>query len=226
MAVSNDFDWIELDESVIFLKNEIYHIKDGNNWTDYKFIDYIPEYKPSFGDGTYPVYCFECLEYCSYSYKSVSYVEELCSKNLIRYYNPNFNYYNELNVKKVELDSNSIPLIQPNFVIIFRNGVDVKDTQLLQNLLFGMGYTWINKGDNLIGSEEVKHKILTLESLNWDTSNYLYSGMDSTFGDNKILMLSTLEGIECERDKERRLNFIHNHPQIHVIDGDDLLSKI
>ena len=50
--------------------------------------------------------------------------------------------------------------------------------------------------------------------------------MDSTFGDRKILMLSTFDGLKTENDKERRLNFIHDHPQVQVIDGDDLLTKI
>ena len=89
-----------------------------------------------------------------------------------------------------------------------------------------MGYQWYVKGKRLITPKDVKEDIFTIESLNWDTSNNLYSRMDSTFGDRKVIMLSTMEGKETENDKERRLNFIHDHPQVQVVDGDDLLSKI
>ena len=89
-----------------------------------------------------------------------------------------------------------------------------------------MGYTWYGKGNRLITPKDVKDKIFTFESVNWDISNDLYSRMDATFGDRKILMMSTFESLKTENDKERRLNFILDHPQVQVIDGDDLLTKI
>jgi hypothetical protein len=117
-------------------------------------------------------------------------------------------------------------MIKGDFVILFKNGINVESTYKLQKKLLEMGYQWYVKGKRLITPKDVKEGIFTIESLNWDTSNKLYSRMDSTFGDRKVIMLSTMEGKETEQDKERRLNFIHDHPRVQVIDGDDLISKI
>ena len=175
-----------------------------------------------FGGGksqTYPVYVFQAQH--GKSYKSEGYVKDLVSRGLIKAYDPDFNFYKQLNVKKINIEN-----LKPNFVIIFRNGVDVQDTYDLQTKLLEMGYTWYHRGERLITPKDVKDKIFTIESVNWDVSNSLYSRMDATFGDRKILMLSSFDSLETESDKERRLNFILDHPQVQVIDGDNLLTKI
>jgi len=218
-----DFSWLpSIDDVIDFEIGADYHIKSGNNWETYTYVGYDPAHKMGFGDTpniTYPVYIFQAKH--GKSYKSEGYVKDLVSRGLIKAYDPDFNFYKQLNVKKINIEN-----LKPNFVIIFRNGVDVQDTYDLQTKLLEMGYTWYHRGERLITPKDVKDKIYTIESVNWDVSNSLYSRMNSTFGDRKILMLSTFDDLETEGDKERRLNFILDHPQVQVVDGDDLLSKI
>jgi hypothetical protein len=218
-----DFSWLpSIDDVIDFEIGADYHIKSGNNWETYTYVGYDPAHKMGFGDTpniTYPVYIFQAKH--GKSYKSEGYVKDLVARGLIKAYDPDFNFYKQLNVKKINIEN-----LKPNFVIIFRNGVDVQDTYDLQTKLLEMGYTWYHRGERLITPKDVKDKIYTIESVNWDVSNSLYSRMNSTFGDRKILMLSTFDDLETEGDKERRLNFILDHPQVQVVDGDDLLSKI
>jgi hypothetical protein len=218
-----DFSWLpSIDDVIDFEIGADYHIKSGNNWETYTYVGYDPAHKMGFGDTpniTYPVYIFQAKH--GKSYKSEGYVKDLVSRGLIKAYDPDFNFYKQLNVKKINIEN-----LKPNFVIIFRNGVDIQDTYDLQTKLLEMGYTWYHRGERLITPKDVKDKIYTIESVNWDVSNSLYSRMNSTFGDRKILMLSTFDDLETEGDKERRLNFILDHPQVQVVDGDDLLSKI
>ena len=218
-----DFSWLpSIDDVIDFEVGADYHIKSGNNWETYTYVGYDPAHKMGFGDTpniTYPVYIFQAKH--GKSYKSEGYVKDLVARGLIKTYDPDFNFYKQLNVKKIDIEN-----LKPNFVIIFRNGVDIQDTYDLQTKLLEMGYTWYHRGERLITPKDVKDKIYTIESVNWDVSNSLYSRMNSTFGDRKILMLSTFDDLETEGDKERRLNFIHDHPQVQVVDGDDLLSKI
>lgn len=226
MADLDDFGWLDLDEP--FVVGAKYYIKDGNLWELYEYKGFDPAHKMGFGDNfssqlnpniTYPVHIFK-TKYGT-SYKSVPYVEELVSRNLIKPYEEDFNFYQQLNIKKINLEN-----LKPNFVIIFKNGVNVQDTYELQERLLEMGYTWYHRGKRLLTDKDVSGNIFTIESVNWDTSNRLYSRMNATFGDRKILMLSTLDGSEDDSNKERRLNFIHDHPEVQVIDGDDLLSKL
>lgn len=219
-----DFSWLpSVDDTLDFEVDGKYHIKSGNNWETYTYVGYDPKHTIAQSDErdyiTYPVYIFKS-EY-SKSYKSEGYVKDLVARGLIKQYDPDFSYRKELNIKNVNPES-----IRPNFVIIFKNGVDLEETYGLQEKLLDMGYTWYHRGKRLITPKDIKGKIFSIESVNWDVSNSLYSRMDSTFGDRKILMLSTFDGLKTENDKERRLNFIHDHPQVQVIDGDDLLTKI
>jgi len=218
-----DFSWLpSIDDVIDFEIGADYHIKSGNNWETYTYVGYDPAHKMGFGDTpniTYPVYIFQAKH--GKSYKSEGYVKDLVARGLIKAYDPDFNFYKQLNVKKIDIEN-----LKPNFVIIFRDGVDIQDTYDLQTKLLEMGYTWYHRGERLITPKDVKDKIYTIESVNWDVSNRLYSRMNVTFGDRKILMLSTFDDFETEGDKERRLNFIHDHPQVQVVDGDDLLSKI
>jgi len=224
-----DFSWLpSIDDVIDFEVGGKYHIKSGNNWETYTYVGYDPAHKMGFGDNfssqlnpniTYPVYIFQAKH--GKSYKSKGYVKDLVARGLVKVYDPNFNFYQELNLKKINVEN-----LKPNFVIIFRSGVDVQDTYDLQTKLLEMGYTWYHRGKRLITPKDVKNKIFTIESVNWDVSNNLYSRMNATFGDRKILMLSSFDDLETEGDKERRLNFIHDHPQVQVVDGDNLLSKI
>lgn len=218
-----DYSWLpSIDDIIDFEIGGKYHIKSGNSWETYTYVGYDPAHKMDFGNNpnmTYPVYIFQAQH--GKSYKSEGYVKDLIARGLIKSYDPDFNFYNELKIKKINLEN-----IRPNFIIIFKNGVDVRDTYELQKRLLDMGYTWYSGGERLLTPKDVKNKIFTIESINWDTSNRLYSRMNATFGDRKILMLSTFEDLNTESDKERRLNFIHDHPEVQVIDGDDLLSKI
>jgi len=224
-----DFSWLpSIDDVIDFEVGGKYHIKSGNSWETYTYVGYDPAHKMGFGDNfssqlnpniTYPVYIFQAKH--GKSYKSKGYVKDLVARGLVKVYDPNFNFYQELNVKKINVEN-----LKPNFVIIFRSGVDVQDTYDLQTKLLEMGYTWYHRGKRLITPKDVKNKIFTIESVNWDVSNNLYSRMNATFGDRKILMLSSFDDLETEGDKERRLNFIHDHPQVQVVDGDNLLSKI
>lgn len=214
-----DFSWLPSVEDVIdFEIGADYHIKSGNNWETYTYVGYDPAHNMGFSDRT-DVYIFKARH--GKSYKSKEYVKDLVARGLVKVFDPNFNFYQELNIKKIDIEN-----LKPNFVIIFKNGVDVKDTYDLQKTLLDMGYTWYHRGERLITPKDVKDKIYTIESVNWDVSNRLYSRMNATFGDRKILMLSSFDALETEMDKERRLNFIHDHPQVQVVDGDDLLSKI
>ena len=220
MADLDDFGWLDLDEPFVVGAN--YYIKDGNSWELYEYKGFDPKHVVDTYDKdkkTYPVHIFK-TKYGT-SYKSVPYVEELVSRNLIKPYEEDFNFYQQLNIKKINLEN-----LKPNFVIIFKNGVNVQDTYELQERLLEMGYTWYHRGERLLTDKDVSDNIFTIESVNWDTSNRLYSRMNTTFGDRKILMLSTLDDSEDDSNKERRLNFIHDHPEVQVIDGDDLLSKI
>ena len=220
MADLEDFGWLDLDEP--FVVGAKYYIKDGNSWELYEYKGFNPKHVVdaySKDKKTYPVHIFK-TKYGT-SYKSVPYVEELVSRNLIKLYEEDFNFYQQLNIKKINLEN-----LKPNFVIIFKNGVNVQDTYELQERLLEMGYTWYHRGKRLLTNKDVSGNIFTIESVNWDTSNRLYSRMNATFGDRKILMLSTLDAFENDSNKERRLNFIHDHPEVQVIDGDDLLSKI
>ena len=219
-----DYSWLpSVDDTLGFEVGDKYHIKSGNNWETYTYVGYDPKHTIPQSDErdnlTYPVYIFKSEH--SKSYKSEGYVKDLVARGLIKQYDPNFNYRKGLNIKNVNPES-----IKPNFVIIFKNGVDVQSTYELQERLLDMGYTWYHRGKRLITPKDIKEKIFTIESVNWDVSNSLYSRMDSTFGDRKILMLSTFDGLKTESDKERRLNFILDHPQVQVIDGDNLLTKI
>ena len=218
-----DFSWLPSIEDVIdFEIGADYHIKSGNNWETYTYVGYDPVHNMGFSDNpttTYPVYIFKARH--GKSYKSKEYVKDLVARGLVKVYDPNFNFYQELNIKKINIEN-----LKPNFVIIFKNGVDVEATYGLQKILLDMGYTWYHRGKRLITPKDVKNKIFTIESVNWDVSNRLYSRMNATFGDRKILMLSSFDDLETEMDKERRLNFIHDHPEVQVVDGDDLLSKI
>lgn len=218
-----DYSWLpSIDDIIDFEVDGKYHIKSNNNWETYTYVGYDPKHRMDFGGGksqTYPVYIFQAQH--GKSYKSEGYVKDLVARGLVKQYDPNFNYRKQLNIKNVNIDN-----IRPNFVIIFKNGVDVQSTYELQERLLDMGYTWYHRGKRLITPKDIKEKIFTIESVNWDVSNSLYSRMDASFGDRKILMLSTFDGLETENDKERRLNFILDHPQVQVIDGDNLLSKI
>jgi hypothetical protein len=219
MADLDDFGWLDLDEPFVVGAN--YYIKDGNSWELYEYKGFDPKHVVDAYDKdkkTYPVHIFK-TKYGT-SYKSVPYVEELVSRNLIKPYEEDFNFYQQLNIK-INLEN-----LKPNFVIVFKNGVNVQDTYELQERLLEMGYTWYHRGERLLTDKDVSDNIFTIESVNWDTSNRLYSRMNTTFGDRKILMLSTLDDSEDDSNKERRLNFIHDHPEVQVIDGDDLLSKI
>jgi len=223
-SYEDDYSWVPSTDDVInFVVGAKYHIKSGNNWETYTYVGYDPKHTISSRDQedglTYPVYIFQAEH--GKSFKSEGYVKDLVSRGLIRSYGEDFSYSKELNIKKVNIDG-----IRPNFVIIFENGVDVEETYGLQERLLKMGYTWYSKGKRLITPKDVKDKIFTIESVNWDISNNLYSRMDATFGDRKILMMSTFENLKTENDKERRLNFILDHPQVQVIDGDNLLTKI
>jgi hypothetical protein len=219
----DDYSWLPNLEEPVLIKDQEYFIKSGNNWELMTYVGFDPKHEVDFRDQadglTYPVHIFK-NKYGT-SYKSVSYVEELVSKGFVKYYDSEFNFYQELKIKKINIQN-----LRPNFVIIFKNGVDVTKTYRLQEELLRMGYKWHSKGKRVITPNDIKEKVFTIESLNWDTSNRLYTRMDSTFGDRKIIMLSTMENKETEQDKERRLNFIHDHPRVQVIDGDDLISKI
>lgn len=220
MADLEDFGWLDLDEP--FVVGAKYYIKDGNSWELYEYKGFDPKHVVDAFDKdkkSYPVHIFK-TKYGT-SYKSVPYVEELVSRNLIKPYEEDFNFYQQLNIKKINPEN-----LKPNFVIVFKNGVNVQDTYELQERLLEMGYTWYHIGRRLLTDKDVNGNIFTIESVNWDTSNPLYSRMNATFGDRKVLMLSTLDGSEDNSNKERRLNFIHDHPKVQVIDGDDLLSKI
>ena len=220
MADLEDFGWLDLDEPFVVGAN--YYIKDGNSWELYEYKGFDPKHVVDAYDKdkkTYPVHIFK-TKYGT-SYKSVPYVEELVSRNLIKPYEEDFNFYQQLNIKKINLEN-----LKPNFVIVFKNGINVQETYELQERLLEMGYTWYHRGERLLTDKDVSDNIFTIESVNWDTSNRLYSRMNTTFGDRKILMLSTLDDSEDDSNKERRLNFIHDHPEVQVIDGDDLLSKL
>jgi hypothetical protein len=224
-----DFDWLpNIDDPLDFSIGQTYHIKSGNNWETMEYVGFDPKHKVSFRDRqdglTYPVFMFK-NKYGT-SNMSQGHVEDLARKGMIKFFDPEFNFYKELNIKKVGVDTNGFPMIKSDFVILFKNGINVESTYELQKKLLEMGYQWYVKGKRLITPKDVKEDIFTIESLNWDTSNNLYSRMDSTFGDRKIIMLSTMENKETEQDKERRLNFIHDHPRVQVINGDDLISKI
>lgn len=218
-----DFSWLpSIDDVIDFEIGADYHIKSGNNWETYTYVGYDPAHEMGFSDNpttTYPVYIFKARH--GKSYKSKEYVKDLVARGLVKAYDPNFNFYQELNIKKINIEN-----LKPNFVIIFKNGVDIESTYGLQKILLDMGYTWYHRGKRLVTPKDIKEKIFTIESVNWDISNRLYSRMNATFGDRKILMLSSFDDFETEGDKERRLNFIHDHPQVQVVDGDDLLSKI
>ena len=217
-----DFSWLpSIDDVIDFEIGADYHIKSGNSWETYTYVGYDPNHKMDFGNSniTYPVYIFKARH--GKSYKSKEYVKDLVARGLVKAYDPNFNFYQELNIKKINIEN-----LKPNFVIIFKNGVDIESTYGLQKILLDMGYTWYHRGKRLVTPKDIKEKIFTIESVNWDISNSLYSRMDATFGDRKILMLSSFDDLETEGDKERRLNFIHDHPQVQIVDGDDLLSKI
>ena len=224
-SYEDDYSWLpSVDDVINFVVDAKYHIKSGNNWETYTYVGYDPKHTITSSRGqeedlTYPVYVFQAEH--GKSFKSKEYVNDLVSRGLIKSYGDDFSYSKELNIKKVNIDG-----IRPNFVIIFENGVDVEETYGLQERLLEIGYTWYGKGNRLITPKDVKDKIFTFESVNWDISNNLYSRMDATFGDRKILMMSTFESLKTENDKERRLNFILDHPQVQVIDGDDLLTKI
>jgi len=220
MADLDDFGWLDLDEPFVVGAN--YYIKDGNSWELYEYKGFDPKHVVDAFDKdkkSYPVHIFK-TKYGT-SYKSVPYVEELVSRNLIKPYEEDFNFYQQLNIKKINLEN-----LKPNFVIVFKNGINVQETYELQERLLEMGYTWYHRGRGLLTDKDVSDNIFTIESVNWDTSNRLYSRMNATFGDKKILMLSALDDSEDDSNKERRLNFIHDHPEVQVIDGDDLLSKI
>ena len=223
-SYEDDYSWLpSIDDVINFVVGAKYHIKSGNNWETYTYVGYDPKHTISSRDRedglTYPVYVFQAEH--GKSFKSEGYVKDLVSRGLVRSYGDDFSYSKELNIKKVNIDG-----IRPNFVIIFENGVDVEETYGLQERLLEMGYTWYHRGERLLTDKDVSDNIFTIESVNWDTSNRLYSRMNTTFGDRKILMLSTLDDSEDDSNKERRLNFIHDHPQVQVIDGDNLLTKI
>jgi len=220
---SNDFSWLpSLDLDEPFVVGAKYYIRDGNAWELYEYKGYDPNHKVWLddpNDTTYPVHIFKTQN--GTSYKSVPYIEDLVSRDLIKPYEEDFDVYQNFKIQKVNIND-----IKSDFVILFKNGISIEETYNLQNELLKRGYSWYSKGKRLLTTDDVSGLIFTIECLNWDTSNPLYKGMNSTFGDRKILMLSTFDNISSESEKQRRLNLIQDHPKVKVIDGDNLLSKI
>jgi len=100
MADLEDFGWLDLDEP--FVVGAKYYIKDGNSWELYEYKGFNPKHVVdaySKDKKTYPVHIFK-TKYGT-SYKSVPYVEELVSRNLIKPYEEDFNFYQQLNLKKL-----------------------------------------------------------------------------------------------------------------------------
>ena len=226
----DDYSWLpSLEEEIKFVPGKKYLIKDGNNWNVLIFVKYDPEYLLSgFRDikGTYEAYIFKSVDGYDTSTFGRSHLEKLATKGYIKPYDADFNWFSELNVKKASLDSKSRPILNGNFVILFQNGVEPEKTYDLQEKLFQLGFKWYGKKSGaIITSKDIGAKIFTIECLNWDTSLYTYSQMDSQQRDKKLLLMSRYIGLEDEREQERKLSYIFDH-DVEVIDGYDLISKI
>jgi hypothetical protein len=232
MSIIDDYDWVlnpEEIKKIDFVPGRKYAIKSGNNWDILIFQKFDPEHRLDFyqnnNNETYEAYVFKDEDGYSTSTFGKSHLEDLASKGLVKVFKEGFSWKNELHIQKSSLDSKGLPVLKGNFIILFYNGIDIKETYKLQKKLFKLGFSWYELGQNLLTNKEVDSKIFTIESLNWDTTKYTYEKMDANQRNKKLLLISTFKNLDDDRDKERRLSFVHDH-DIEVIDGYDLLSKI
>ena len=230
MAYEDDYSWLPGLEKINFIPGRKYAIKAGNNWDFYIFKKFDPEHKLDYSfnnrrrnNETYEAYLFTDILGNGKIVLGKSYLEDLASQGLVKVFDENFSWKNELHIKKGSLDKKGLPILKGNFIILFYDGIDIKKTYGLQKKLFKLGFSWYNLGQNLLTNKEIDSKIFTIESLNWDTTKSTYDKMDANQRDRKLLLVSTFKNLDDDREKERRLSFVHDH-NIEVIDGYSLLN--
>lgn len=227
----DDYSWLPKMDKIIFVPGEKYLIKSGNNWETLIFLKFDPEHTlDGWGHNTesksYEAYIFKNPDGYGSTTFGKEYLENLASDGLVKIYDENFNWKTDLKIKKISLNEKGLPILKTGFIILFENGIDIKETYPLQKKLFELGFKWYNKKNGeLLKTSDIDSKIFTIECLNWKTSDKRYSGMDANQRDKKLLLISTYKNIDTEKDKERRLSIAYDH-DVEVVDGYDLISKI
>lgn len=104
-----------------------------------------------------------------------------------------------------------------NFIILFKKDTTIEETEPIQKLLFDKGFKFPGGGREHFMDDPNKI-ITTIDSINWDTTNSMYSRMPNDFRDLKILLLSAskLRSTYCDAVNNDAI----------IIDGDELLKTL
>jgi hypothetical protein len=220
----DELEWIKGVETDL-VPGEIYDIKTGNGYY------WVPEiYVGKKWDNEHQVemYKFKDLDGGGSGGKSVPYVKDLIEKGNIRPYDPNWSIKDELT-----FSDNIEDALKGNFVIYFKDGVDLDQTLPIQDKLFEMGFSFYTKGPNeYITNKDSSDKIQFFESFNWDTSNPRYNMMPSDQWDKKKILLSKVKDDEFSwrrkpnprLDEQELFITIRDHDAI-VINGDKYITQ-
>lgn len=219
----DDLEWIR-DIEADLVPGEIYDIKSGNGyyWVPEKFIG-------KSNDDGHDIYLFKDLKNSGSGMKSASYVRSLIEKGNIREYDPNWSIKDE-----ITFSDNIEDALKGNFVIYFKDGVELDQTLAIQDKLFEMGFSFYTKAPNqYITNKDTPKKIQFFESFNWDTSNPRYANMPSNQRDQKKILITQVKSDDDIRwrfepnprlDDQELFLTIKDHDAV-VINGDKYITN-
>lgn len=223
MNESDEWKWVK-EVDVDLVDGEIYDIKTSNGyyWVPEKFIGrkWDDEYDVE-------MYKFKDLNGRGSGGRSVPYIKELMSKGHIRPYDPNWSIKDE-----ITFSDNLEDALKGNFVVYFKDGVQLNQTLKIQDKLFEMGFSFYTKGPNeYITNEDSPGKIQFFECVNWDASNPTYKSMPSNQRDLKKILLSKVRDDETRwrpepnprLDEQELFLIVVDHDAI-VINGDKYIG--
>lgn len=223
MNESDEWEWVK-EVPTDLVDGEIYDIKTSNGyyWVPEKFIgrEWDDEYDVE-------MYKFKDLNGRGSGGRSVPYIKELMSKGHIRPYDPNWSIKDE-----ITFSDNLEDALKGNFVVYFKDGVQLDQTLRIQDKLFEMGFSFYTKGPNeYITNEDSPGQIQFFECINWDTSNPRYKSMPSNQRDLKKILLSKVRDDETRwrpepnprLDEQELFLIVVDHDAI-VINGDKYIG--
>lgn len=235
-----DFNWMK-SVSDDLIPGQKYMIKSGNNWSEYEFVEFDPDYDYEFDHGEYrsmEVYKFK--HNSGTAMMSKSHIEDLKSKGFVRIQDGEFSFESMFRWGNInDIDNGD------SFAIYFRDGVKIDDTFPIQEILLKKGFRFYSKegGREYLTSSDLgeNQTILLFESINWDTKHksmgvYPYSNMDPKQRDKKLLLIAKYpDGVSwtnnyfseelLRNEIERSTNEWPHHNAI-VIDGHKLLNEL